>query len=225
MLAPPRTFAIGDIHGCAATLRRLVDDTLRPLPADRIYLLGDLIDRGPDSKGVLDFIFELRERGLSVASVRGNHEEMCLQASSDLNYSELWEANGGLATLASYHDNGCNEIPGQYRDYLESLPLYILLEEYVIVHAGLNFDTKDPFGDTDAMLWTRSTFVDRQRIGGRRLICGHSPVTCTRIEASLNSSKILLDNGCVFGGIPKMGNLAALELESMTLFLQPNIDQ
>lgn len=224
-MSSPRIFIIGDIHGCAATLRRLVDGTLRPLPADRIYLLGDLIDRGPDSKGVLDFIFELRERGLSVTSIRGNHEEMCLQSGLDLHYRELWKANGGIATLASFLADGPGDIPKRYHDFLESLPFYILLEDFVIVHAGLNFDIQNPFLDTDAMLWARSSYVDRQLIGGRRLICGHTPVTRTCLHASLNSSKIMLDNGCVFGGIPEMGNLAALELESMTLFLQPNIDR
>lgn len=225
MHTPPRIFIIGDIHGCAATLRRLVDDTLRPMPVDRIYLLGDLIDRGPDSKGVLDFVFELLERGLSVASVRGNHEEMCLQAGSDIHYRELWKANGGLATLASFRVDAAGDIPKRYQDFFESLPLYILLEDFVIVHAGLNFDIQIPFLDSDAMLWTRSSFVDRQRIGGRRLICGHTPVTRTGLEASLNSSKIMLDNGCVISGNPEMGNLAALELPGMTLFLQPNIDR
>lgn len=225
MNPPPRSFVIGDIHGCAATLRRLVDGTLRPLPADHIYLLGDLIDRGPDSKGVLDFIFELRERGLSVASVRGNHEEMYLQAGNDIYYLGLWAANGGLSTLASFQVDGHGDIPQQYRDFMDSLPLYILLDDFIIVHAGLNFTAPDPFEDTDAMLWTRSPYVDRQRTGGRRLICGHTPVSLTRLRLSLDSSKIMLDNGCVFGGLPETGNLAALELESMTLFLQPNIDQ
>jgi serine/threonine protein phosphatase 1 len=225
MNPPPRTFVIGDIHGCAATLRRLVDGTLRPLPADHIYLLGDLIDRGPDSKGVLDFIFELRERGLSVTSVRGNHEEMLLQAGYDSYYLGLWSANGGLATLASFQADGAGDIPQRYRDFLGSLPLYILLDDFIIVHAGLNFTPSDPFEDTDAMLWTRSPSVDRRRTGGRRLICGHTPVPLTRLRLSLDSSKIMLDNGCVFGGLPEMGNLIALELENMTLFLQPNIDQ
>ena len=224
MLTPPRTFAIGDIHGCAATLRRLVDDIIHPLPVDRIYLLGDLIDRGPDSKGVLDFIFELRDRDLSVTGVRGNHEEMYLQAGNDHNYMGLWAANGGLTTLASFQADGPGDIPKRYRDFLGSLPLYILVDDFIIVHAGLNFTAFDPLEDADAMLWTRSPSVDRQRIGGRRLICGHTPVSLTRLHASLDSSKIMLDNGCVFGGLPEMGNLAALELESMTLFLQPNID-
>lgn len=220
----PRSFVIGDIHGCAATLRRLVDGRLRPGPNDRIYLLGDLIDRGPDSKGVLDFIFELRARGLSVNSIRGNHEDMFLRAEDDHEGLNLWTANGGLTTLESFQADGPGDIPHIYRAFLASLPLYILLDDFVIVHAGLNFDRPSPFDDTTAMLWTRSPFVDRQRIGGRRLICGHTPVSRARLEASLNSSKIMLDNGCVFGGLPESGSLAALELGSMQLYYQENID-
>jgi serine/threonine protein phosphatase 1 len=220
----PRSFVIGDIHGCAATLRRLVGDTLRPIPNDRIYLLGDLIDRGPDSKGVLDFIFELRERGLSVNSVRGNHEEMCLLAGDDHYYLGLWAANGGLATMESFQADGPGDIPHSYREFLASLPHYILLDAFVIVHAGLNFDPLSPFDDTSAMLWTRSPVVDQLRIGGRRLICGHTPVSRKQLEASLDSSKIMLDNGCFYVERPGMGSLAALELGSMTLYYQENID-
>ena len=221
---PPRTYVIGDIHGCAATLRRLVDGTLRPSPDDRIYLLGDLIDRGPDSKGVLDFLFELRERGLSVSSVRGNHEEMCLKAGEEPYYLSLWTANGGLATLESFQADGPGDIPHRYREFLGSLPLYILLDDFVIVHAGLNFDPPNPFDDTSAMLWTRSPFVEQRRIGGRRLICGHTPTPRSQLEILLDSSKIMLDNGCVFVGRPGMGCLAVLELGSMTVQYQENID-
>lgn len=219
-----RTFVIGDIHGCAATLRSLVEERLQPSPPDRIYLLGDLIDRGPDSKGVLDFIFELRKKGLCVESIRGNHEEMLLQSGDDLRCFGLWALNGGLATLSSFRVKDPDDIPPLYRIFLESQPHYILLDDFVLVHAGLNFDTPDPFDDTEAMLWTRSPFVDPLRIGGRRLICGHTPVSRERLEASLNSSKIMLDNGCVFPERPGFGSLAALELGSMKLFLQPNRD-
>ncbi|OGU17767.1 MAG: serine/threonine protein phosphatase [Geobacteraceae bacterium GWC2_53_11] len=219
-----RTFVIGDIHGCADTLRRLVEEKLQPSPADRIYLLGDLIDRGPDSKGVLDFIFELRKRGLTVESIRGNHEEMFLHAGDDPANFGLWALNGGLATLASFRAESPRDILPRYRTFLEFLPLYILLDEFVLVHAGLNFDLPDPFHDTEAMLWTRSPFVDPLRIGGRRLVCGHTTITREQLEASLVSDKITLDNGCVFPERPGFGNLAALELASMTLFLQPNLD-
>jgi serine/threonine protein phosphatase 1 len=105
-----------------------------------------------------------------------------------------------------------------------SLPLYILLDDFVIVHAGLNFERPDPFDDTVAMLWTRSPRVERQNIGGRRLICGHTPVPLGQLEASLNSSKIMLDNGCFFVGRPGMGSLVALELETMLIHRQENID-
>jgi len=220
----PRSFVIGDIHGCAATLRRLVDGTLRPTPHDRIYLLGDLIDRGPDSKGVLDFVFELQGRGLTVSGVRGNHEEMCLLAGEDFHSLGLWASNGGLATLESFQADGPGDIPRHYREFLDSLPHYILLQNFVIVHAGLNFDPPDPFGDTAAMLWTRSSYVDQLRLGGRRLICGHTAVPRTLLEASLDSSKIMLDNGCVYPERPGMGCLVALELGSMTLSYQENID-
>jgi serine/threonine protein phosphatase 1 len=220
----PRSFVIGDIHGCAATLRRLVDVRLRPLPTDRIYLMGDLIDRGPDSKGVLDFIFELRDRGLSVSSVRGNHEEMCLLAGDDHYYMGVWAANGGLATMESFQADGPDDISHRYREFLASLPYYILLDAFVIVHAGLNFDPPSPFDDTSAMLWTRSPVVYQLRIGGRRLICGHTPVSRKQLEASLDKNKIMIDNGCVYVGRPGMGSLAALELGSMKVHYQENID-
>lgn len=221
---PNRTFVIGDIHGCAATLRRLVEEKLRPFPADHIYLLGDLIDRGPDSKGVLDYIFELQERGLHLESIRGNHEEMFLHAADDPRNFWLWGANGGLATLASFRADSPGDIPLRYRNFLAALPLYILLDDFVLVHAGLNFELSDPFADTEAMLWTRSPSVDRIRIGGRRLICGHTTTPRDLVEVSLAGDKIMLDNGCVFPAGPGLGCLAALEIESMTLSMQPNID-
>ncbi len=220
-----RTFVIGDVHGCSATLRNMVDEVLQVSLRDHIYLLGDLIDRGPNSKGVLDFIFELRRRGLSVNSVRGNHEEMFLNAGEHHKFLDMWTSNGGLETLESFQADGPGDIPHEYREFLRSLPLYITLENFIIVHAGLNFEPLNPFDDTSAMLWTRSPFVDPQRIRGRRLICGHTPVSRASLEASLGSSKIMLDNGCVFGGKPEKGSLAALELESMAVHYQECIDQ
>jgi serine/threonine protein phosphatase 1 len=223
----PRIFVIGDVHGCARTLRHLVTQVIRLAPGDTLYLLGDLIDRGPDSKGVLDFIFQLATVGFNVTSVRGNHEEMCLRAPYNQSAMDMWTANGGQATLESFRADGPGDIPHRYLHLLHSLPCYVLLDDFVIVHAGLNFELTspfDPFDDVGAMLWTRSDVVDRQRIGGRRLVCGHTMVTRQRLQASLNSDKIMLDNGCVTARWPDMGYLAALELNSMQLSFQKNID-
>jgi serine/threonine protein phosphatase 1 len=197
---------------------------LRLERADELYLLGDLIDRGPDSKGVVDFILELRTQGYSVAVVKGNHEDMCLRSGDGLEEMELWLANGGVATLLSFAAESVEDIPPLYRDFLRSLPHYTLLDDFVIVHAALNFDISDPFADTRAMLWMRNCRVDPARIGGRRLVSGHTAVTREQLTASLTTNRILLDNGCVFKGRPGLGSLTALELNSMQVFFQDNVD-
>ena len=220
-----RRFVIGDVHGCSRTLRRLVERGICLTRDDELYLLGDLIDRGPDSKGVLDFIFQLREGDFNVMSVRGNHEDMCLRAESDLELFEVWLANGGQAALSSFQVDGPWDIPHLYRSFLNSLPYYLLLDGFVIVHASLNFDRSDPFSDAEAMLWKRKCEVDLERTGGRRLVSGHTPVTREQMEASLATNRIMLDNGCVFApDRPGMGSLVALELNTMTLTVQANID-
>jgi serine/threonine protein phosphatase 1 len=221
----PRRFAIGDVHGCARTLRRLVTGVLRLTPDDELYLLGDLIDRGPDSKGVLDLISELGAQGIPVMAVRGNHEEMYLHAADSRGDMDLWLSNGGQATLASFDADGPGDVPHRYQRYLRSLPYYLLRDDFVLVHAGLNFDIPDPFSDTEAMIWQRECRVDLKRTGGRRLVCGHTAVTRERLEASLSEDRIMLDNGCVFADRSDMGCLAALELNSMTVSYQENVDR
>jgi serine/threonine protein phosphatase 1 len=220
----PRRFVIGDIHGCALTMQRLVQKGIGLTKTDELYLLGDLIDRGPDSKGVLDFILEQRVQGFTIVAVRGNHEEMFLHAGDSSQDMYQWLLNGGQATLANFEADGPGDIPHRYRFFLSSLPYYLLLDDFVIVHAGLNFDRSDPFSDTEAMLWQRDCEVDLSRTGGRRLVCGHTPVTREQLEASLSSDRIMLDNGCVFSSHSRGGSLAALELNSMQVVYQENID-
>lgn len=219
-----RRFVIPDIHGCACTFRRLVQKGIALTRDDQLYLLGDMIDRGPDSKGVLDFIFELRETGFNVQCVKGNHEEMCLRTGEGLESLELWFINGGLATLKSFQAEDIGDIPRHYRQFMRSLPHYILLDDFVIVHAALNFDLADPFADTEAMLWQRECDVDTARTGGRRLVSGHSTVTREQLEVSLKGDRIMIDNGCVFAGRPGLGSLTALELNTLAVTYQANID-
>ena len=158
-------------------------------------------------------------------SVRGNHEEMCLLADQDLRYLDMWLANGGLAALNSFVAEGPSEIPHNYQLFLQHLPYYLLLDDFVIVHAALNFNLEDPFEDREAMLWQRECNVDRSRIKGRRIINGHTAITRDQLEESLKSDRIMLDNGCVYAGRAGFGSLAALELNTMTLLFQENIDK
>jgi serine/threonine protein phosphatase 1 len=220
----PRRFVIPDIHGCDVTFRTLLNDVIRLQPTDVLYLLGDFIDRGPRSKGVLDSILRLRRDGFSVHALRGNHEEMLLRSHDSLSSFELWMINGGKTTLNSFNVESALEIPHHYRNFLVSLPSYIVLDDFILVHAAMNFNIPDPFADTEAMLWARSCEVTRERIGGRRLVCGHTPVSRDAVRQSLATDRIMLDNGCVYKGYERLGSLTALELDSMSLFFQENIE-
>ncbi len=95
-----RTIAIGDIHGCRQALDAILA-AIRPQPEDRLILLGDFIDRGPDSWGVIERILQLQHECL-VVSLLGNHEEMLLGAITDTASLRLWLGFGGDATLESY---------------------------------------------------------------------------------------------------------------------------
>jgi serine/threonine protein phosphatase 1 len=219
-----RRFVIPDIHGCERTFRRLLEQVIRMDKSDRIFLLGDIIDRGPRSKETIDTIRRFREAGYDILSVRGNHEDMFLKSCRDRTYFHLWMLNGGHATLQSFGVEDACDIPLQYRQFIESFPYCIELKDYILVHAGLNFSVADPFMDTEAMLWSRETAVVKSRIGGRRLIGGHTPLSRENIRYSLSADRIMLDNGCVYKGEPGMGALAALELNAMQLYFQDNID-
>ena len=220
----PRRFVIPDIHGCALTFERLLEDVISLRKGDTLFLLGDTIDRGPRSKQVLDMIRLLREGGVDIHPLRGNHEDMFLKSCTDRTAFHLWMLNGGRATLESFGvEDGC-EIPGAYRQLVESFPYYIALDDFVLVHAGLNFRIDNPFDDTEAMLWSRDMAMDRKRTGGRRLIGGHTPLTREEIRRSVTEDRIMLDNGCVYQGEPEMGHLAALDMDSMALYFQKNID-
>lgn len=219
-----KRFVIPDVHGCAKTLEKLVCETLDFTRADELYLLGDLIDRGSGSRQVIDFIINLRNEGYHVRSVRGNHEEMFLNACRDRNLFRLWMINGGGETLASFGAEDACDIPIDYRRFCADLPYFIQTDDFIIVHAGLNLDLPNPFLDTETMLWTRHQVGDRDILGGRRIVCGHTPVPQTRIRAGLESDCIMLDNGCVYVGVPGLGSLTALELNSMTLHFQQCLD-
>ena len=223
-LMTARSFVIPDIHGCARTFHALLHDVIALRPEDTLYLLGDYIDRGPRSKAVLDEIIRLRRNGYAIHTLRGNHEQMLLESQDSLSALSLWLTNGGNTTLDSFGVEDPGKIPYGYRNFLLGLHSHIILDNFVLVHACLNFDIPDPFADTEAMLWARSCKVIPERIGGRRIICGHTAVCRDSVEESLSTSRIMLDNGCVYKERPGLGNLAALELNSMSLYYQKNID-
>jgi serine/threonine protein phosphatase 1 len=218
-----RQIAVGDIHGCAKTFRVLVRDELRLTSSDHLIVLGDMIDRGPDSKGVIDEIIALKERGIRVQVLQGNHEEMMINASQSNESNDYWIRNGGQETLDSFGVKHVSEIPSIYLDFIRHTEIYVETAEYIFVHAGLNFNKSDPFSDYDSMKWIRKMEVDPTKIGNRTIVHGHVPAPLPLL-LKLRKFNINLDAGCVYKEIPGMGNLLAYDVSNKKFFSVPNCE-
>lgn len=228
----PKRFAISDIHGNAKSFRQLIHQ-LSIQAKDQLFLLGDYIDRGPDSKGVIDFIWELQAQGVSVVCLRGNHEQLMLEAREQGGrHAQHWiNRCGGDTTLRSFGSRATlDSLPERYWDWLRQLPYYHELEDYFLVHAGLNFQTEQPLKDREAMLWIRYWYDDfvPAVMGGRQLLHGHTPQDESDIrlrKSRLESFPVLnIDNGCYQYDKVGRGQLCAFDLNEKQLHFQVNID-
>ena len=221
-----RQFAISDIHGCAKTFRKLVLEVLHLSQEDTLFLLGDYINKGPGSKEVIDFIFQLRDKGYKVKCLRGNHEQYLIDAFNFFGDEIPFFYRGGKETLESFGANSVKEIPDQYIEFIQALPFYFELEKYILIHAGLDFDLEDPYNDNFSMLNIRKMNVDLEKTGGRKVIHGHVPTSYQEIEKSLSlqSNHTSIDGGCVYHHIHALNHLVALDIQSEKLYIQINID-
>ena len=230
-----RRIVIGDIHGCYRTLKMLIESQIMPEKADQIYFVGDYIDRGPRSREVLDYIIDLKWKGFSIFPVKGNHEDLFVKAFADQEYLLAWFQNGAEETLKSFDvpENKLNDyeglrlIPERYIQFLSGLPLYYDLEDFIIVHAGLNLTSNDFFGDSNAMLWSREIKGLNLLNEHTCIIHGHTPMPIVTIKPNLTRKEtrnLNIDAGCVYKDLPGYGILAALELDSRKLYVQENID-
>ncbi len=236
-----RTWVIPDIHGCLVTLQTLVEDLIGLQQDDTLIFLGDVIDRGPSSKGVIDYIMKLGKSGIKTAVIKGNHEEYMAkvfreeQTKSGFrkmlglrsgDYKD-WLLYGGETTIQSFNAFTVSAIPEMYIEWIESLEYYIKWKNFLIVHAGFNFELDDIFSDTQSMMWIRDYKIDPAKLGKYKIIHGHVPVTLDFIHQSIISNSfqfIDLDNGVYLTDKPGFGNLLALELNTMELLVQPNLD-
>ena len=224
-------WAISDIHGCYRTFEALLQKIgLRK--EDELYLLGDYIDRGPGSKEVLDLILKLKKEDFNVHCLLGNHEIMlfhALEHPASLDAKHWKDLHGGKETLHSFGAIVPREIDPKYIDFLASMQYYIEKEAFILVHAGLNMHLADPFSDRRTMLWSFDDHptVHRQWLGRRIIVHGHRIHSRQRIQINmqeLHKFPILgIDNGCVYP-YEDYHHLCAVELTTMELFFQENID-
>ena len=218
-----RSFAIGDIHGCAITFKALVNDELKIADGERLYLLGDLIDRGPDTKSVIDEVFSLRNRGVEVHVLRGNHEEIMLKALTSERSHIFWLECGGAEVLQSFEVKHITEIPGEYIQFIQQSILVLFHQPFYFVHAGFDFSIPDPLVGLEAMLWIRKMQVNRAWLKDNMVIHGHTPEAYSDIQKQ-KGPLINLDGGCVFKNRPGLGYLVALNLHSGKYHAVKNLD-
>jgi serine/threonine protein phosphatase 1 len=192
------TYVIGDVHGMLSKLRRL----LRKIPfkpdRDRLAFVGDYVDRGPDSKGVLDCILDLMERGWEVICLRGNHEWMWqnyLKGDDPL----MFLVNGGEETLKSYETEGQGGgdivVPARHLEFLEGLLPYHEMEDFILVHGGLRPGVPLVEQDEQDLYWIRFEFIFSAHDFGKCVVFGHTPFQ----RPFVGRHCIGIDTGAVYG--------------------------
>jgi serine/threonine protein phosphatase 1 len=224
-----RVYAIGDIHGELGLLTALVeeierDDAERGEAQTTIILLGDLVDRGPDSAGVITFARNLADRR-KVRILFGNHEEMFLQATENTDVMRAFLRYGGMETLLSYpldtaawHSASiseaqglmCTAVPQADFDYLRTFEDIIILGDYLFVHAGIAPDVPIESQSRVALRWMREPFLSHTGDHGFIVVHGH---TITE-EADVRTNRIGVDTGAY-----QSGRLTALALEGQSRWL------
>lgn len=188
-----RLLAVGDIHGCLDHLERLMS-RVEPTLADRIIFLGDYIDRGPNGKGVIDYLVDFGRLFPETVFLKGNHEAMFLDFLAGRN-QWLFLYNGGASTLESYQEETGIRIPKAHLDFLTNLSLYYETDDFIFVHAGLRPGKPLEQQQEKDLLWIREEFINSSFDWGKTVVFGHTP----RQEPLLEEKKICLDTGAVYG--------------------------
>ena len=210
-----RTFAISDIHGCLKQFKALVSK-LGLKKEDTLILLGDYIDRGEDSKGVLDYIAELKEE-CNLVTLLGNHDAMMrdtFMATSEsrrLRMASIWIQNGGRETLKSY-GLGIDALDLEYalpEELVEHLwmiremPLYYITDTHIFVHSTPRSDLSIESRLEEELIWRRPSIEDRngfyKHISGKVVVSGHTAQNGSPLI--LSDHNIIIDTGCFFSGV------------------------
>lgn len=223
-----RLYAVGDVHGCADLLARLMakivaDAALYPAAQKELVFLGDYVDRGVDTRGTLDFLLYRLPPDMKTVFLRGNHEEVMLRfLDGDLGQAEGWLQFGGAATLVSYGVNpygkGMNrnfaalrdalreKIPQAHRDFLAATQFDCLRGDYYFVHAGIRPHVPLAQQSEADRLWIRQDFLQSPADHGKIVVHGHSVAPQPDIQAN----RIGIDTGAY-----ATGRLTCLVLDGM----------
>lgn len=214
--------AIGDIHGCWQSMEALLDK-LSSYNDRQFVFVGDYIDRGPDSKKVVDLLLDFRKE-MDCVFLRGNHEQMLLDAITN-NDRTLWMMNGGRTTLRSYgKEEDTVVIPDAHREFYENTRMYYETENYFFVHAGLSpaktiAQSLEEEEEIKEFLWVRSHINAFETAWEKTVVFGHTP----RKDPLQKDNMIGIDTGCVFDNMG-LGKLTAVKLPEEEFVQQVSLD-
>lgn len=211
-------YAIGDVHGNSDLLvalhESIVEDAARRSATRRVIVhLGDYVDRGPDSRGVIDRLLS-PPAGFESIALRGNHEQLLLDFLDDPSTGPDWMMNGGAATLASYGIammDGCyfradrwdalstalrDALPSSHRRFLDGLPLTHREGDYLFVHAGIRPGVPLTAQDSEDLIWIRGEFLFSAEDHGAIVVHGHT----ISEQVQIRSNRIGIDTGAFHTG-------------------------
>lgn len=193
---PARTIAIGDLHGCSVALAALLQ-AIDPKPDDTIVVLGDYVDRGIDSKGVLDQLIALADR-CRLVPLLGNHDEMLVNARNGRDDFKFWMNCGGISCLDSYGSTGrLDLIPAAHFRFLERCLPYYETETHFFIHANFKPDLSLDQQNDHTLRWlSLRDFVPGPHLSGKVAVLGHTPQPDVLDLGHL----ICIDTGCCNGG-------------------------
>ncbi len=207
-----RTIAVGDIHGCSNLLDQLLS-IVQPKADDRLIFLGDYVDRGPDSRGVLDRLIKWHAQG-NVVCVRGNHELMMMRARRSRSDYRMWYSVGGMQALASYGSSPgqmgtIEQVPDEHWNFLEKFCLdYWETDSHIFVHAGVAYDLPMNEQDESWLFWEFfNPDFPPNHSSGKAVICGH---TSQKSGEILDCRSAICIDTYAYGG----GWLTALDVNS-----------
>jgi serine/threonine protein phosphatase 1 len=223
---PPglRLYAIGDVHGCRDLLMEMharIDAELeRDAPGDwRIVHVGDYCDRGPDTKGVIDFLIARMAWNKRIVCLRGNHDEGFVSFLEARSGAGIFINNGGETTAASYgvradfssaaaveqtRESLLAGVPHAHRAWLADLPHAAELGDFFFCHAGIRPGVPLDVQDANDLVWIRETFLDDPRLHPKVIVHGHTPSN----EVELRPNRVNVDTRAFASG-----RLSALKLD------------
>ena len=185
-----RLIAIGDIHGEIDKLNSLLTK-LNLQKEDTVVFLGDYIDRGFNSKEVIDRLIELSSQ-TNCVFLKGNHEDLLLKTIETRQEDDIshWLISGGVTTFDNYGD--FPSIFNLHGDFFDNLKMYYKTDDYLFVHAGIRPDKPLEEQEADDMLWIRDNFIYKKHLLKQKVIFGHTAFE----KPFISDDKIGIDTGC-----------------------------